>query len=69
MTGLEEVNGKGLFLISPKTKAEQQQVTSGGFTFRVKGRRSFCQVIQLRLEVHNVQWFIVAILHLHRISY
>lgn len=68
VTGLEEVNGKGLCTVSSKTKAEQQQVKSG-FTLKVKRRRGFCHVRQLSLEVLNVRWFIGAVLHLHQISY
>lgn len=41
MAGLEKVNGTGLFNISSKTRAEEQQMKSGGFRFKMKRRSSF----------------------------
>ena len=41
MAGLEKVNGKGLFNISSKTRAEEQHMKSGGFRFKMKRRSSF----------------------------
>lgn len=66
MTGLEEVNGKGLFNISSKAKAEEQQMKPGGFKFKMKRRSS---LIHLSQDVLNTLWFIVAILHLYRFNY